>query len=90
MGDKGYSSRAIRHGLRRRHIRYTIPRRSTECRTGPFDRCVYRLRCRVEQLINRLKQFRRVATRYEKRAACYLAMVTIAATILWLRFADTA
>jgi transposase len=41
-------------------------------------------------LINRLKQFRRVATRYEKRAANYLAMVTLAAVRLWLKgFADT-
>jgi transposase len=45
-------------------------------------------RCRernqVEQFINRLKQFRRVATRYEKRTTSYLAMVTPAATVLWL------
>lgn len=52
--------------------------------SGPFDRAVYRERNRVERLINRLKQFRRVATRYEKRAVNYLAMVTIAAIRLWL------
>jgi transposase len=44
----------------------------------------YRERNVVERLINQLKQFRRVATRYEKRAANYLAMVTIAAITLWL------
>jgi transposase len=38
----------------------------------------------VERLINRLKQSRRVATRYEKRAAHYLAMLTLAALLLWL------
>jgi transposase len=38
----------------------------------------------VERLINRLKQFRRIATRYEKRAANYLAMLTLAAILLWL------
>jgi transposase len=38
----------------------------------------------VERLVNRLKQFRRVATRYEKRAVNYLAMLTIAAITLWL------
>ena len=38
----------------------------------------------MERLINRLKQRRRVATRYEKRAANYLAMLTIAAILLWL------
>jgi len=45
---------------------------------------LYRLRARVEQLINRLKQCRRIATRYEKRAANYLGMVTLGASLLWL------
>jgi transposase len=45
---------------------------------------VYRDRNRAERLINRLKQYRRVATRYEKRAVNYLAMVTSAALLLWL------
>jgi transposase len=38
----------------------------------------------VERLINRLKQFRRPATRYEKRATSYAAMITIAAIVLWV------
>lgn len=84
VGDKGYSSRANRRYLRRRGIRYTIPRKVNECRTGPFDRAVYRERNRVERLINRLKQCRRIATRYEKRAHNFLAMLTIAAILLWL------
>jgi transposase len=67
VGDKGYTSRRIRAFLRRRGIRYTIPRKSNERRRGPFDRRVYRLRNVVERTINRLKQFRRLATRYEKR-----------------------
>jgi transposase len=53
-------------------------------RTGPFNRTLYKERNRVERLINRLKQFRRVATRYEKRAVNFLAMVTIASILLWL------
>ena len=84
VGDKGYSSGEIRRYLRRRGIRLTIPRRSNERRRGKFDRQIYRQRNRVERLINRLKQFRRVATRYEKRAENYLAMLTIAAILLWL------
>lgn len=84
VGDKAYSSRAIRQSMRQRGIRITIPRRENETRTGPFDRTVYRLRNRVERFINRMKQFRRIATRYEKRAANYRAMWLIAATLLWL------
>ncbi len=84
VGDKGYSSGKIRAYLRRRGIRITIPRRTNERRTGPFNRALYRARNRVERLINRLKQWRRLATRYEKRAAYHQAMWVIAATLLWL------
>jgi transposase len=84
VGDKGYSSRTIRRSMRRRGIRITIPRKDNERRTGPFDKTIYGLRNRVERLINRLKQFRRLATRYEKRAENFRAMWLIAATLLWL------
>ena len=83
VGDKGYSSRRIRKWLRQHGIRHTIPHKRNECRSGPFNRGLYRERNQVERLINRLKQCRRVATRYEKRAANYLAMVTVAAILLW-------
>jgi transposase len=83
-GDKGYSSPTARHRLRRRGIRPVIPTRSNQPRQPDFDRNAYRQRNRVERLINRLKQARRVATRYEKRAANYLAMVHIGCILLWL------
>src|SRR5262245_44019244 len=84
VADKGYSSRRIRSYLRRHNIRVTIPHKTNEHQTGPFSRVWYRTRNQVERLINRLKQFRRVATRYEKCACNYLAMLTIAAIMLWL------
>jgi transposase len=84
VGDKGYSYNFIRRYLRRKGIRYTIPRRSDQTRTGPFDKAIYRERNRVERLINRLKQYRRIATRYEKRSENYRAFLTIAAILLWL------
>jgi transposase len=83
-GDKAYSSGKSRQYLRQHGMRITIPRRQNEGRTGPFDRRLSRLRDRVERLINRLKQNRRLATRYEKCAANYHAMWLIAATLLWL------
>jgi transposase len=58
-------------------------------RRGPFDTAAYRQRNMVERLIARRKQFRRVVTRYEKLAANYRAMVTIAAILLWLQPLDT-
>lgn len=84
VADKAYSSGKIREYLRSHGIRITIPHKSNECRTGPFDREAYRERNLVERCINRLKQFRRVATRYEKRAENYLAMLHIAAIRIWL------
>jgi transposase len=84
VGDKGYSSRAIRALCRRRGIRYTIPHRKDEHRSGPFDRTLYRLRHKVECTLNRCKQFRSLATRYEKLAESYRALWVIALTILWL------
>ena len=84
VGDKGYRSGAIRRYARRRGIRVTIPHKGNERRRGPFDRAAYRARNRVERLINRCKQLRRLATRYEKRAENYRAMWIIAAIVLWL------
>lgn len=83
-GDKAYSNRAIRAYLRRRGIRVTIPRKADERRRGPFDRQLYKERNRIERLINRLKQNRRLATRYEKRGENYRAMWVIGAILLWL------
>src|SRR5262249_14627823 len=84
VADRGYSYPRIRRGLRHHGVRVTIARRKDQRRRGPFDRAEYRLRARVEQLFCRLKQFRRIATRYEKRAANYLAMLWLAAIMLWL------
>ena len=84
VGDKGYTGRRHRALCRRRGIRYTIPRRKQEHRSGPFDRATYRLRNRVERLFNRLKQYRSLATRYEKLAESYRALWVIATIIMWL------
>jgi transposase len=84
-GDKGYSYPSLRRYLRARGIRAVIPARSDQRRRRAFDRAAYRQRNQVERTINRLKGWRRVATRYEKREENYLAMVTIAAIVLlWL------
>ena len=83
-GDKGYSSPTARRRLRRRGIRPVIPTKRDERRQPTFDRAAYRERNKVERLINRLKQSRRVATRYEKRADNYLAMIIIAMICIWL------
>ena len=82
-GDKGYSSRKLRRYLRRRGIGGVIPPQKRERRTR-FDKIAYRARHLVERLVNKLKGFRRIATRYEKRVVHYLGMLTIASIVLWL------
>ena len=64
-------------------IRYTIPRKRNETHNGPFDQALYRLGNRVERAIKRLKQFRRTATKYEKKGENYLAMLRIGSIQLW-------
>lgn len=83
-GDKGFSSGKIRLYLRRRGIRQTIPRKISEHRVGKFDKALYRKRNLVERCFNRLKQYRRGATRYEKKAENYQTMVTLASVLMWL------
>ncbi len=96
VGDKGYSYRRCRRELRRRGMRHVIPERRDQRqqrrakgrrggRPPRFDRVVYRRRNEVERCIARLKQFRRVATRYDKLADSYLAFVHLAAILIWLR-----
>jgi transposase len=73
------------HYLRRRDIRYTIPRKDNELHRGMFDKSLYRQRNWVERCFIGfclaigvwLKQFRRTATRYEKKVQSYFAMLTI-------------
>lgn len=89
VADKGYTSQIFRAYLREKHVRYTIPHRQNEQHQGKFDKHVYRKRNIVERLINRLKQFRRIATRYEKRATNFAAMITLASIYLFSDFAYT-
>jgi transposase len=83
VGDKGYTGRVRRAYCRRRGIRCTIARLRTE-HHGRFDRTAYRQRNRVERLIGRCKQFRSLATRYDKRARSYRALWLLAFLILWM------
>lgn len=94
--DKGYSFTRIRAWLRHRRIRAVIPRRSNERPAAPqerpFDREAYRRRNSVERCVGWLKECRRVATRYEKLACNYRAMIHLAFIERYLRilFSDGA
>jgi transposase len=94
--DRGYSYPRCRRLLRRRKLRHVIPERKDQRkarqakgawggRPPRYDRAAYRLRSWAERGVNRLKQWRAVATRYDKRAANYLATVQFAAIMIWLQ-----
>jgi putative transposase len=83
--DKGYDTNAIRERLAEDGIQPVIPPKSNRKEQIPYDAVVYRQRNRVERFFNRLKHFRRIATRYEKYACTFLAMVHLTAAFLYIR-----
>jgi len=85
LADTAYDSDGLRLFLQERGSLPVIPNNPTRKRHHPFDRDLYRGRNRIERTICRLKDFRRIATRYDKLAQNYLAAVHIAAIIaFWL------
>jgi len=92
--DKGYSADRIRWGLLGLNIEPVIPMRENEHvhdrdKFGIFDKEAYRKRNVVERAIGKLKEFRRIATRYEKLSSAYLAMLAVANIVLYLRVLDS-
>jgi transposase len=90
LGDKGYDSDDIRNDLADRGIEPVIPPRSNRKTPIEYDREAYKRRNLIERCVNRLKQLRRIATRYEKTARAYLSMLCIAAARLWIKTVNTA
>jgi transposase len=91
IADKGYDSDAIREDLVARKVEAVIPMRRCRKVQTPIDGAVYALRNLIERCFNKLKQSRRLATRYDKTTESYLGFVLIASTRLWCRhFVNTA
>ena len=83
LGDKAYDSTELREELEQRGTKPVIPNRSNRKRPFRFSKRLYKLRWRIESAFNRLKDFRRIATRYDKLARNYLASVCLAAALVW-------
>jgi len=83
--DAAYDADALRETIAEKGAKAVIPNNVTRRNKHPFDNAAYAERHLIECCFSKLKQFRRVATRYEKTARNYLAVVTLAAIILWLR-----
>ena len=85
MADTAYDSDNIRQAIDHKGALAVIPNNPSRAKKHPLDEHLYKQRHLVECCFSRLKQFRRVATRFEKTARNYLAVVTLAAIVLWLR-----
>ena len=86
IADKGYDSDEIRECARKKGMKPIIPRRSNSHKTNPeFDKHLYKIRHLVENLFAKLKHFRSIATRFEKLARNFKAMVFIACAFIWLK-----
>ncbi len=85
IADRGYDTDAIRQDLSERGATPVIPTKKNRKVQIPIDDYIYALRNRVERCINRLKHFRRFATRYDKLRETFHGFVNIAAIRLWMR-----
>jgi len=83
LGDKAYDSAELREELDENGTKPVIPNRSNRKEPFSFSKRLYKLRWRIETAFNRLKDFRRIATRYDKLACNYLASVCLAAALVW-------
>jgi transposase len=85
MADTAYDADHLREAIAAKGAVAVIPNNPSRAIKHPLDKHLYAQRQLVECCFNKLKQFRRVATRFEKTARNYLAVVTLAAIVLWLR-----
>jgi transposase len=85
LADKAYDADWIRQHLADRGAAPNIPDRANRKVRHCFSKTLYKERNKVERFFNRIKHFRRVATRFEKLASNYLAMVKLASIRIWLR-----
>ena len=83
LGDKAYDAMSFRDILKRKRIGAVIPSRRNRKRPIPHDKKRYRGRNAVERMFGRLKDFRRVATRYDKLARNFMAAICIAALLCY-------
>ena len=89
VADRGYDARAIIDLVESRGGRAHIPTSRDRKVQRSVDHALYRQRNLIERFFNKLKHFRRIATRYDKTARNFLAAVMLAATRLWARFEST-
>jgi transposase len=83
LGDKGYDTDTIVEKVESKGAQVVIPPKSNRKEQREYDKEIYKERNKVERFFNRIKQFRRIATRYEKTGSSYMALLFIASFYIW-------
>jgi transposase len=85
IADKAYDNNALRELVGNAGAQAVIPSKSNRKVHIPHDRLAYKLRNRIERFFNKLKHFRHIATRYDRRALHFLAALHLASAMIWMR-----
>jgi len=85
IADTAYDSRALRQLIASLGANAVIPTNPTRKHPFAHDPTIYKLRNRIERCFNKLKHFRRFATRYNRRALHFLSFIQLASTMIWIR-----
>jgi len=85
IADKAYDNNALRQLIGEAGAAAVIPSLSSRKAPIPHDAIAYKLRNRIERFFNKLKHFRRIATRYDRRAIHFLAALHLASAMIWMR-----
>ena len=85
LADKGYDSNRFREAIAEAGGEAVVPSNGSRKEPIPYDKDIYRERNRVERFFNKIKHFRRIATRYEKTALSFMSMLCLVGAMIWLR-----
>jgi transposase len=85
LADKAYDSNALRETIADMGAAVVIPSNHSRKIVTPHDKCVYKQRNRIERCFNRMKHFRRFATRYDRRTIHFQGVVYLVAAMIWIR-----
>lgn len=85
LADRAYDSNDFRDDLESRGIKAVIPCKKNRIEHIEHDAYIYKERNNIERFFNRIKGFRRIATRYDKTAAMFLGALTVVSILLWLK-----
>ena len=85
IADKAYDTNELRELIAAAKAEVVIPSKSNRKVQIPHDAIAYKLRNRIERFFNKLKHFRHIATRYDRRAIYFLAALHLASAMIWMR-----